>query len=72
MVRTLTVDQLALRLGKTKKTIHADMVRRPDALPRWFKLPHGKTVFWLEDTVDAFMLEQARLVNALPTDVKNC
>lgn len=71
MIRTLTVNELASRLGKTKKTIHSDMVRRPASLPPWFKLPGSKTVFWLEDTVDTFLMRQASQARALPADVQN-
>jgi len=70
MIKTLMIDEVAARLGKTKKTVHADMVRRPQSIPPWFKLPGSKKPFWLEATVDQFLLKQAARAGALPDDAK--
>ena len=66
MVKPIDIEELAKRLGKAKKTIRTDMVRRPESLPRWFKLPKSRKPLWLESTVDDFLLEQAARAGALP------
>ena len=66
MVQIVTASELAVFLGKSVKTIHADMVRRPESLPKWFKLPGAKKPLWLRETVEDFLLEQARRADALP------
>lgn len=66
MMKTMNIEELAARIGKSPKTVRTDMVRRPDALPRWFKLPGARKPLWMESTVDQFLLEHAGLANALP------
>jgi hypothetical protein len=66
MVKTLTIEELAARIGKSPRTVRTDMVRRPDSIPVWFKLPGARKALWLESTVDSFILEQAGHADALP------
>jgi predicted DNA-binding transcriptional regulator AlpA len=70
MVNIVTATELAKVLGKTEKTIHSDMVRRPASLPKWFKLPGGKKPLWLQETIDEFLLNQARRADALPRNMQ--
>lgn len=66
MQKTITIEELAERIGKSPRTVRTDMVRRPHAIPRWFKLPGARKPLWLESTVDEFLLEQAGQAGALP------
>ena len=66
MLKTLNIEELAAKIGKSPRTVRTDMVRRPEAIPRWFKLPGARRPLWLESTVDAFLLEQAGRADALP------
>jgi len=66
-MKTIFSTELAARFGKSQKTLASDMVRRPESLPRWFKLPGSKKPIWLEETVDQFLLEQAEAAGAAPT-----
>ena len=46
----VTVTELAKVLGTIAKAIHAEMVRRPASLLKWFKLPGAKTPLSLQET----------------------
>ena len=46
----VTVTELAKVLGTIAKAIHAEMVRRPGSLLKWFKLPGAKTPLSLQET----------------------
>ena len=75
MLKTLTIDEVALRIGKSSRTVRSDMVRRPGSIPQWFKLPGAKKPLWLESTVDAFVMEHAINANAVPrtsVTINNC
>ena len=64
--KILDIDALALRLGRKRASITTDMVRNPAAVPPHFKLPGTKRPLWLQATVDAWVIDQARRANALP------
>ena len=65
-VRILKIDDVAARVGKKRTSASTDMSRNPDALPPYFKLPGCRQPLWLEETVDAWLLAQAKKANALP------
>lgn len=68
--KVLNIDQLAVVLGKQRSSISTDITRNPHAIPPFFKLPGSRKPLWLEDTVDAWLLTQARKANALPVAAK--
>mgnify|MGYP000875209024 CR=1 FL=1 len=68
--KVLTIDQLAAVLGKQRSSIATDITRNPLAIPPFFKLPGSRKPLWLEDTVDAWLIAQARRANALPVTGK--
>jgi len=68
--KILTIDQLAALLGKQRSSICTDITRNPAALPPYFKLPGSRRPLWLEMTVDAWLVAQARKANALPPGAK--
>lgn len=70
MVNLVTATDLAKVLRKSEKTIHADMVRRPQSLPKWFKLPDAKKPFWFQENIDEFLLNEARRADALPRSMQ--
>ncbi len=70
MEKVLTAEKVAELIGKTKASLHADMVRRPESLPPWFKLPKSRRPLWLESTVEQFLLSQAGQARALPQNVR--
>ena len=63
---TLGVNQVAALLKKAVATLRSDMVRRPQSLPPFFKLPHGRRVLWLKATVLEFIHDAAVRANAAP------
>lgn len=71
MEKVLTAAQVAALIGKTKSSLHADMVRKPESLPPWFKLPKSRRPLWLESTVQQFLLSQAGQAGALPRNVRD-
>lgn len=65
-IRILKIDEVAARIGKKRASASTDMSRNPDALPPHFKLPGSRQPLWLEATVDAWLIAQAKKSNALP------
>lgn len=53
--RILTLNDLALMLGRATDTIKKDMRRNPDAVPPRLVLPHTKLLRWRACDVDAWL-----------------
>jgi hypothetical protein len=67
---TISIADLSQILKKSVSTLRADMVRAPQSLPPWFKLPGSRRPLWLASTVEDFLITNARAANALPADAR--
>ena len=51
----LTLEDVALMLGRSPQTIKKDMRRNPDAVPPRLTLPHTRLLRWRASDVDAWL-----------------
>jgi predicted DNA-binding transcriptional regulator AlpA len=51
----LTIDDLAVRLGRAASTIQKDMRRKPEAVPPRLVLPSTRQLRWRACDVDAWL-----------------
>ena len=51
----LTIDDLAVRLGRAANTIQKDMRRKPEAVPPRLVLPSTRQLRWRACDVDAWL-----------------
>jgi len=58
-LRTLTVEELSMLIGRKATTIRTDLSRKPESLPPRLRIPGSNKLLWLEDDVRAW-LEQCR------------
>jgi hypothetical protein len=65
-MQILDINEVGVIIRKAPTTISSEMVRHPDRLPRWFKLPGSKKPLWYAATVEAFIRKSADACNALP------
>jgi predicted DNA-binding transcriptional regulator AlpA len=53
----LTLDDVALMLGRSPQTIKKDMRRNPDAVPPRLLLPHTRLLRWRLEDVQAWLAQ---------------
>ena len=54
---TLTIDDLAAVLHKSKKTIYEDIRRNPASIPPRVIIPGSSRLLWRKETVDKWLEE---------------
>ena len=62
----LEAVEVAQMLKIAEATLITRMSRRPDAVPRWFKMPGSKKPLWVAETVHEHIRVHAAKANALP------
>ncbi len=54
---TLTIDDLAEVLKRSKKSIYSDVTRNPASLPPRVIIPGSSRLLWRKETVDKWLEE---------------
>jgi len=64
----LDIHELGQLIKRTPRTITTDLVRHPERVPPYFKLPGARKPLWLKRTVNAFLRSHAELAGAAADD----
>lgn len=70
-MQILDINEVGVIIRKAPTTISSEMVRHPERLPKWFKLPGSKKPLWYASTVEAFIWKSANACGALPENLEN-
>jgi len=70
-MQILDINEVGVIIRKARTTISSEMVRHPERLPKWFKLPGSKKPLWYAATVEAFIQKSAEACGALPENLEN-